>query len=55
MSALCGIPCASISDLPDHLYKNSDTIPVRVLAADLEPEIRKLIEEIRDSGRIAGG
>ena len=53
MSALCGIPCASISDLPDQLCKNSDTIPVRVLAADLEPEIRKLIEGIRDSGQIA--
>ena len=47
MSSLCGIPCASISDLPDHLRKNSDTIPLRVLPTDLEPEIQKLIEEIR--------
>jgi Xaa-Pro aminopeptidase len=49
MSALCGIPCASISDLPDHLQKNSDTIPMRVLPADLDFEIRKLIDEIRGS------
>jgi Xaa-Pro aminopeptidase len=47
MSSLCGIPCASISDLPDHLKKNCDTIPLRVLPAELEPEIQKLIEEIR--------
>jgi Xaa-Pro aminopeptidase len=49
MSALGGIPCASISDLPDHLQKNSDSIPMRVLSTDLDPEIRKLIEEIRGS------
>jgi Xaa-Pro aminopeptidase len=49
MSALCGIPCASISELGDHLHKDSDTITLRVLATDLDPEIRKLIEEIRNS------
>jgi Xaa-Pro aminopeptidase len=49
MSALCGIPCASISDLQDHLQKNSDAIPMRVLSTDLDPEIRKLIDEIRGS------
>jgi Xaa-Pro aminopeptidase len=49
MSALCGIPCVSISDLPDHLQKNSDSIPMRVLSTDLDPEIRTLIEEIRGS------
>jgi Xaa-Pro aminopeptidase len=49
MSALCDIPCASISDLPDHLQKNSDSIPMRVLSTDLDLEIRKLIEEIRGS------
>jgi Xaa-Pro aminopeptidase len=49
MSALCGLPCASISDLPDHLHKNSDTIPVRVLSTDLDPEIGKLIQEIGGS------
>ena len=48
MSALCDIPCASISDLPDHLHKNSDTIPMRVLPTEPDPEIRKLIDEIRD-------
>jgi Xaa-Pro aminopeptidase len=49
MSALCGLPSASISELPDHLHKNSETIPLRVLATDLDPEIRKIIEEIRGS------
>jgi Xaa-Pro aminopeptidase len=49
MSALCGIPCASIAELPDHLHKNSDTIPLRVLGSDVDAEIRKLIEEVRGS------
>jgi Xaa-Pro aminopeptidase len=47
MSALCGIPCVSISELPDHLHKNSETIPLRVISTDLDPEIRKIIEELR--------
>lgn len=49
MSALCGIPCASISELPDHLQKDSDTIPMRLLGSDLDHEIRKLIEEMRST------
>jgi len=47
MSALCGIPCASISELGDQLRKNADTIPLRVLSSDLDIEIQQLIEEIR--------
>jgi Xaa-Pro aminopeptidase len=47
MSALCDIPCATISDLPEQLRKNGDTISLRVLAADLDHEIRQVIEEIR--------
>ena len=31
MSALCDIPCAAISDLPDQLRKNTDTVSLRVL------------------------
>jgi Xaa-Pro aminopeptidase len=53
MGALCGIPCASISDLPDQLHKNSDTIAWRVLAGDMEPDIRTLIEEIRGPQEVA--
>jgi len=49
MSALCGIPCTAISELADHLRKNADTIPLRVLPRDLDPEIRELIEEVRRS------
>ena len=47
MSALCDIPCAAISDLPDQLRKNTDTVSLRVLPADLDHEIRQVIEEIR--------
>jgi Xaa-Pro aminopeptidase len=47
MSALCDIPCATISDLPEQLGKNGDTISLRVLTADLDHEIRQVIEEIR--------
>ncbi|HEY6811928.1 MAG TPA: aminopeptidase P family protein [Propionibacteriaceae bacterium] len=53
MSALCGIPCASISELPDHLRKDSDTISLRVLATDLDSEIRRLIDEVRSSRQAA--
>jgi Xaa-Pro aminopeptidase len=49
MSALCDIPCAATSDLPERLRKNSETIALRVLPADLDHEIRQLIEEIRRS------
>jgi Xaa-Pro aminopeptidase len=49
MSALCDIPCATISDLPEQLRKNGDTISLRVLPADLDHEIQKVIDEIHSS------
>ena len=49
MSALCDIPCAAISELPDQLRKNGDTVPVRVLQTDLDLQIRRVIEEVRGS------
>src|SRR4029434_4895267 len=49
LSALCGIPCASLSELPAHLHKESETILLRVLSPDSDPEIHKIIEEIRSS------
>ena len=49
MSELCDILCAPLSDLPAQLRKNADTIPLRVLQADLDHETQQLIEEIRDS------
>ena len=49
LSALCGIPCASLSELPAHLHKDSETILLRVLSPDSDPEIHKIIEEIRSS------
>ena len=51
MSALCDIPCATISDLPEQLRKNGDTVSLRVLPADLDHEIRQVIEEVRGSVR----
>jgi Xaa-Pro aminopeptidase len=48
-SALCDIPCATISDLPEQLRKNGDTISLRILPADLDHEIQQVIEEIRGS------
>jgi Xaa-Pro aminopeptidase len=47
MSALCDIPCATISDLPEQLRKNGDTISLRGLPADLDHDIQQVIEEVR--------
>jgi Xaa-Pro aminopeptidase len=49
MRALCGIPCAALSELPDQVRKNADTVSVRVLPADLDLRIRQVIEEVRES------
>jgi Xaa-Pro aminopeptidase len=49
LSALCGIPCAAISELPDQLRKNADTVSLRVLPTDLDPQLQHVIEEIRAS------
>jgi Xaa-Pro aminopeptidase len=49
MSALCDIPCAAISELPDQLRKDADTVSMRVLSADLDPQIQEVIEEVRSS------
>jgi Xaa-Pro aminopeptidase len=47
MAALCGIACADIGDLPDHLHKDADTTPLRVLPVDLEPELTDVVAEVR--------
>jgi Xaa-Pro aminopeptidase len=47
MAALCGITCADIGDLPDHLRKDADTTPLRVLPVDLEPEVTEVVAEVR--------
>ena len=47
MAALCGIACADIGDLPDHLRKDADTTPLRVLPVDLEPEVTTVVAEVR--------
>ena len=47
MAALCGIACADVGDLPEHLRKDADTTPLRVLPVDLEPEVTEVIAEVR--------
>ena len=47
MSALCDITCAAISELPDQLRKSADTVSLRVLSTDLDPQIQQVIEEVR--------
>jgi len=53
MSTLCDIPCAAISELPEQLRKNSDTVSMRILPTDLDDEIERVIEESRGSQRAA--
>src|SRR5215207_917977 len=47
MTALSGIACADIGDLPDHVRKDADTTPLRVLPVDLEPEVADVVAEVR--------
>jgi Xaa-Pro aminopeptidase len=47
MSALCDITCAAISELPDQLRKNADTVSLRALSTDLDLQIQQMIEEVR--------
>ena len=47
MSALCGIPCSHIDELGDHLRKDADTTPLRVLPVDIDAEFARIIAELR--------
>jgi Xaa-Pro aminopeptidase len=47
MSALCGIPCSDIDELADHLRKDADTTPLRVLPVDLDAELARILEGVR--------
>ena len=47
MSALCDITCAAISELPDQLRKNADTVSLRALPTDLDLQIQQMIAEVR--------
>ncbi len=53
MSALCDITCAAISELPDHLRKNADTVSLRALSTDLDLQIQQMIAEVRGAGAAA--
>jgi Xaa-Pro aminopeptidase len=47
MSTLSDIRCAAISELPDQLRKNADTVALRALSTDLDPQIQQVIKEVR--------
>ena len=47
MAALCGIACADVGDLPEHLRKDADSIATRVLPVDLEAEVAAVLAEVR--------
>jgi Xaa-Pro aminopeptidase len=47
MSALCGIVCSNIDELADHLRKDADTTPLRVLPVDLDAELTRILAELR--------
>jgi Xaa-Pro aminopeptidase len=47
MAALCGIPCADIGELGDHLRKDADATQVRVLPVDIDAELERIITELR--------
>jgi Xaa-Pro aminopeptidase len=49
MSTLSDIRCAAISELPDQLRKNADTVALRALSTDLDPQIQQVIKEVRSS------
>ena len=47
LSALCGIACAPIDELPDQLRKNADTIPVRAVTDALDDAVAEVLAELR--------
>jgi Xaa-Pro aminopeptidase len=49
LGARCGISCADISELPDQLRKNSDTIALRVLTDSAGAELADALAAIRRS------
>ncbi len=50
MSAITGLPCASIDDLRDALAKNADSTRIRVVAG-VDPELDAILAEIRTDAR----
>jgi Xaa-Pro aminopeptidase len=54
MSALCGIPCSDIDELADHLRKDADTTPLRVMPVDLDAELARILAELRPAVQSAG-
>jgi Xaa-Pro aminopeptidase len=56
MSALCGLPCAPIEELPDQLRKDAGTTSLRAVTDVLDPALAEVLAEVRDtSGEEATG
>ncbi len=51
MSALCGIPCAHVDELADHLRKDAETTQLRVLPVDLDADLERLLAELRSTAQ----
>ena len=47
MSALCGIACAPVEELPDRIRKNADTTAIRVVSAVADGALADVLAEIR--------
>ena len=46
MSALTGLPCAAIDELPEHLRKDAETIRVRANRSDLTADLQQVLTEL---------
>jgi Xaa-Pro aminopeptidase len=56
MSALCGLPCAPIEELPDQLRKDAGTTGIRAVTDVLDPALAEVLRQVRDtSGEEASG
>src|SRR3954451_23868370 len=50
MSALCGITCAQIEELPDQLRKDADTLRIRAVTDVLDPALAAVLDAVRETG-----
>ncbi|MFL6065624.1 MAG: aminopeptidase P family protein [Friedmanniella sp.] len=50
MSALCGITCAPIEELPDQLRKDADTVRIRAVTDVLDPALAAVLDALRETG-----
>ena len=56
LSALCGIACAPIEELPDQLRKDAGTTPVRAVTDALDETVAEVLAEVRrEAGQVEQG